>query len=87
MIVSACTEKNIGAEFTLKRFSQSNIELNITFIRRKTEIRMSYQTSVDREEFKTSSSFIDPFDLTFVLWKYKPERQTMSAVLKRGGAT
>jgi len=40
--------------------------------------------SVNREDFKTSGSFINPFDLSFMLWKYKLEVRRC-AVLKRGG--
>jgi len=39
--------------------------------------------SVNREDFKTSGSFINPFDLSFMLWKYKLEVRRC-AVLKRG---
>lgn len=43
--------------------------------------------SADWEDLKTSGSFTNPQDLTFVLWKYKREDNTIRTALKRGGAT
>jgi len=34
-----------------------------------------------REDFKTNSSFINPLDLTFLLWKYKKTEYKKSATL------
>lgn len=41
--------------------------------------------SVDREDFKVSGSFINPQDLTFILWKYQPEDRTQHSAEKGRG--